>query len=94
MVISEDLGSCVPSWKNPSRMCGYKWDLFKVRRENSKRARWGTECAFLLQMHLKPTLTHAEGRCRRFLSNNEQVGRSKSDFQPGDGCLGHPGQPT
>jgi hypothetical protein len=40
-VFSEDLGPCVPVWKNPSRMCGCKWDLLKVRKVNTKGEWWG-----------------------------------------------------
>jgi hypothetical protein len=29
-------GSCVPAWKNPSRMHGCKWSLLKVRKGNTK----------------------------------------------------------
>jgi hypothetical protein len=38
-VFSENLG---PAWKNPSRMCGYKWGLLKVRKENIKGTWWAT----------------------------------------------------
>jgi hypothetical protein len=38
MVFSEDLGSCIPVWKNPSRIHGCKWDLLKVRKGNTKGA--------------------------------------------------------
>jgi hypothetical protein len=31
-VFSEDLGPCVPTWKNPSRTCRCKWGLLKVRK--------------------------------------------------------------
>jgi hypothetical protein len=40
-VFSKDFGSCIPAWKNPSRMCGCKWDLLKAKKENTKGARWG-----------------------------------------------------
>jgi hypothetical protein len=36
MVFPEDLGSCALAWKNPSRRCGYKWGLLKVREEKYK----------------------------------------------------------
>jgi hypothetical protein len=35
-VFSEDLGFCIPAWKNPSRMCGCKWGLLKVRERKYK----------------------------------------------------------
>jgi hypothetical protein len=41
MVFSEDDGHCIPMWKNPSRMHGYKWGLLKVRKRNAKGAWWG-----------------------------------------------------
>jgi hypothetical protein len=78
-VFSEDLGPCVPVWKNPSRMCGCKWDLLKVRKVNTKGEWWGAggvcwererESVFLCQVLLKPTLTHGEGRPRRFPPGN------------------------
>jgi hypothetical protein len=42
MMFSEDLGSCVPAWKNSSRTYGCKWDLLKLIKENTKEAGWGT----------------------------------------------------
>jgi hypothetical protein len=39
-VFSEDIGPCVPMWKNPSRMCRCNWGLLKVRKGNTKRAWW------------------------------------------------------
>jgi hypothetical protein len=97
MMFSEDLGPCVSTWKNPSRTCGYKWDLLKVRKGNTKgtcgRGASGVhqqrEHAFLFQVLLKPTLTHGEGRPRRFSPNNERVGRGMGSSQPGVGGLGH-----
>jgi hypothetical protein len=41
MVLSEDLGPCISTWKNPSRMCGCKWGLLNVRKGNTKGAWWG-----------------------------------------------------
>jgi hypothetical protein len=38
MVFSEDLGFCIPTWRNPSRRHGYKWGLLKVRKGNTKGA--------------------------------------------------------
>jgi hypothetical protein len=64
MVFSEDLGS----WKNTSRMRGYKWNLLKVRKENTKGAGWGSDgvhwqkMCFLFQVLLKPILTHGRGK--------------------------------
>jgi hypothetical protein len=54
------------------------------------RVRWWRDCAFLFQVLLKSTLTHGEGRPRRFPPNNEQVGRGVGGSQPGEGGLGHP----
>jgi hypothetical protein len=51
---------------------------------------WQREHAFLFQVLLKPTLTHREGKPRRFPSNNEQVGRGMGSSQPGEGGLGQP----
>jgi hypothetical protein len=68
MVFSEDIGSCVPAWKNPSRMHGYKWGLLKVREREIQRehggCRWSllAETAYFpLHVLLKPTLTHGGG---------------------------------
>jgi hypothetical protein len=36
-VFSEDLGSCVPAWKNPSRTRGCKWSLLTVRKKEIQR---------------------------------------------------------
>jgi hypothetical protein len=58
MVSSEDVGSSIPAWKNPSRMCGCKWDLLKVRKGNTKGVQVAEQRAFPLQVLLKPTLTH------------------------------------
>jgi hypothetical protein len=40
MVFSEDLGPCIPTWKDPSRTLGYKWGLLKVRKGNTNGAWW------------------------------------------------------
>jgi hypothetical protein len=64
IVFPEDLGPCGSVWKNPRRTRGYKWDLLKVRKGNTKGAWWHSgvcwqrECAFLFQVLLKLTLTH------------------------------------
>jgi hypothetical protein len=72
MVFPEDLGACVLAWKNPSRTHGCKWGLLKVReRVGIGGVCWQREHAFLLQVLLKPTLTHREGRLRRFPPSNE-----------------------
>jgi hypothetical protein len=42
-VFLEDLGSCVPAWKNPSRTQGYKWDLIKVRERKIQREHGGAQ---------------------------------------------------
>jgi hypothetical protein len=75
-VFSEDLGPCVPVWKTSSRTCGYKWSLLKVRKGNTKGAlgvhvesAGKKSVLFLFQVLLKPTLTHGEGRQKRFLPN-------------------------
>jgi hypothetical protein len=62
-----------------------------VQVESASRER---EHAFLFQVLLKPTVTHGEGRPRRFPPNNERVGRGVDGSQPGAGGLDHPGQPT
>jgi hypothetical protein len=49
-----------------------------------------SEHAFLFQVLLKPTVTHGEGRPRRFPPNKEGVGRGMGGSQPGEGGLGHP----
>jgi hypothetical protein len=41
LLFSEDLGSCISAWKNPSRMCVYKWDLLKVRKGKYKEGTVG-----------------------------------------------------
>jgi hypothetical protein len=41
MVFSEDLDSCIPAWKNPSRMCGYTWGLLKVREREIQKEHGG-----------------------------------------------------
>jgi hypothetical protein len=71
-VFSEDLGSCVPLWKNPSRTRGCKWGLLKRERKyKGSTVGTGGVHAFPFQVLLKPTLTHGEGRPRRFPPNNE-----------------------
>jgi hypothetical protein len=52
------------------------------------------EWTFLFQVLLKPTLIHGEGKPRRFPPNNERVERGMGGFQPGEGSLGHPREPT
>jgi hypothetical protein len=32
MMFSEDLGSCISAWKNPSRTHGCTWGLLKVKK--------------------------------------------------------------
>jgi hypothetical protein len=73
MMFSEDFGSCVSAWKNPSRMRGCKWDLLKVRKGKYKGGILGPggvhqqrEHAFLFQV-----LNPWEVRPRRFPPNNE-----------------------
>jgi hypothetical protein len=39
-VFSEDLGPCIPVWKNPSKMHGCKWGLLKGKG-NTKGVWWG-----------------------------------------------------
>jgi hypothetical protein len=82
-------------WKNPSRMHVYKWGLLKVRKGNTKgaqwvagRVHWQSECAFLFQVLLKPTLT--QGRPRRSPPNNEWDVRGMGGSPSGEGGLGHP----
>jgi hypothetical protein len=43
MVFSEDLGSCVPAWKNPSRTHECKWGLLKVREREIQREHGGAQ---------------------------------------------------
>jgi hypothetical protein len=45
---------------------------WRAQVESTHRQR---ECAFLFHVLLKSTLTHREGRPKRFPPNNEQVGR-------------------
>jgi hypothetical protein len=40
MLFSKDLDSCIPVWKNPSRMHRCKWGLLKVRKGNTKGTWW------------------------------------------------------
>jgi hypothetical protein len=42
-VFSEDLGSCIPVWKNPSRVCGCKWGLLKVKEREIQRQHGGAQ---------------------------------------------------
>jgi hypothetical protein len=42
-VFPEDLGSCVPVWKNPNRTCGYKWGLLKVREREIQKEHGGVQ---------------------------------------------------
>jgi hypothetical protein len=46
MVFSEDLGSYVPAWRNPSRTHGCKWNLLKIREREIKREHGGVQVEF------------------------------------------------
>jgi hypothetical protein len=37
------LGSCIPTWKNPSRMPGCKWGLLKGREREIQREHGGAQ---------------------------------------------------
>jgi hypothetical protein len=45
MVFSEDLGSCVPVWKNPSRTPGCKWGFKRRRKIKREHGRAQVESA-------------------------------------------------
>jgi hypothetical protein len=43
MVFSEDLGSCIPAWKNPSKKQGCKWGLLEDREREIQREHGGVQ---------------------------------------------------
>jgi hypothetical protein len=49
MVLSKDLSSCIPAWKNPSRMHGCKWGSLKVREREIQREHGGTQVESISQ---------------------------------------------
>jgi hypothetical protein len=44
-MFSEDLGSCIPAWKNPSRTSGCKWGLLKAREIQMEQVEMQAEFA-------------------------------------------------
>jgi hypothetical protein len=40
MVFSEELGSCIPAWKNPSRRMGVNGVYYKLGKGKYKEAGW------------------------------------------------------